>query len=50
MDRIHSQAPAHGWQELLADVYPHAGGPEHYAAYLTDAAGFEVEVVAPGAA
>jgi catechol 2,3-dioxygenase-like lactoylglutathione lyase family enzyme len=49
VDRIQAQAPAHGWQPLFADVYPHAGGPEHYAAYLTDAAGFEVEVVAPEA-
>lgn len=50
VDRIHAAAPEHGWQHLFADVYPHAGGPEHYAAYLTDPAGFEVEVVAPGAA
>jgi catechol 2,3-dioxygenase-like lactoylglutathione lyase family enzyme len=47
VDRIHAAGPANGWQQLFAEAYPHAGGPEHYAAYLTDAAGFEVEVVAP---
>jgi hypothetical protein len=31
---------------MFADRYPHAGGSEHYAAYLEDAAGFEVELVA----
>jgi catechol 2,3-dioxygenase-like lactoylglutathione lyase family enzyme len=50
VDRVQALGPAHGWQHLFADVYPHAGGPEHYAAYLTDAAGFEIEVVAPEAA
>ena len=49
VDRIQAAGPLHGWQQLFADLYPHAGGPEHYAAYLTDAAGFEVEIVAPGA-
>lgn len=49
VDRIQAAGPAHGWEQLFADVYPHAGGPEHYAAYLADVAGFEVEVVAPSA-
>jgi len=47
VDRIHAAGPRHGWKRLFASAYPHAGGPEHYAAYLVDAAGFEVEVVAP---
>ena len=47
VDRIHTAAEANGWQPLFAKKYPHAGGPEHYAAYLTDAASFEIEVVAP---
>ncbi|WP_194911236.1 VOC family protein [Catenulispora rubra] len=47
VDRIHAAAEANGWQPLFAEKYPHAGGPDHYAAYLTDAAGFEIEVVAP---
>ncbi|HEY3477372.1 MAG TPA: VOC family protein [Streptomyces sp.] len=49
VDRIHEAGPANGWQQLFAEKYPHAGGPDHYAAYLTDAAGFEIEVVAPEA-
>ncbi|MBB4684658.1 GNAT family N-acetyltransferase [Amycolatopsis jiangsuensis] len=36
----------HGWRPLFADRYPHAGGPEHYAAYLENEDGFEVELVA----
>lgn len=47
VDRIQAAGPANGWQPLFADKYPHAGGAEHYAAYLADTAGFEVEVVAP---
>ncbi|HEV7950931.1 MAG TPA: glyoxalase [Glaciihabitans sp.] len=35
-----------GWVSLYADRYPHAGGEDHYAAYLQNAAGFKVEVVA----
>jgi catechol 2,3-dioxygenase-like lactoylglutathione lyase family enzyme len=47
VDRIHSAGPLHGWRRLFASAYPHAGGSGHYAAYLVDVAGFEVEVVAP---
>jgi catechol 2,3-dioxygenase-like lactoylglutathione lyase family enzyme len=38
----------HGWRLLFAERHPHAGGPEHYAAYLENADGFEVELVAEG--
>jgi hypothetical protein len=31
---------------MYADRHPYAGGPEHYAAYLEDAYGYEVELVA----
>ncbi|MFP3340218.1 hypothetical protein R0J91_19725, partial [Micrococcus sp. SIMBA_131] len=31
---------------LFADRHPHAGGPDHYAAYRETADGFEVELVA----
>jgi hypothetical protein len=44
LDAIVGAAPAHGWT-LLFD-YPHAGGPDHYAAYLEDSRGYEVELVA----
>lgn len=43
------QAPAHGWRLLFTDRHPHAGGPEHHAAYLEDADGHEVELVATDA-
>ena len=45
-------APAHGWRLLFADRHPHAGGPQHHAAYLEDGDGHEVELVAaaPGSA
>ncbi len=37
--------PAHGWQPLFDERYPYAGGPGHYAAYLANSDGFEVELV-----
>ncbi|MFF7772745.1 VOC family protein [Streptomyces massasporeus] len=46
VDALAAEAPAHGWRPLFADRYPHAGGPEHYAAYLSNTDGFEVELVA----
>ena len=46
VDRLVAAAPAHGWTLLFADRHPHAGGPQHYAGYLADAQGFEVELVA----
>jgi catechol 2,3-dioxygenase-like lactoylglutathione lyase family enzyme len=48
VDALVAAAAAHGWTLMFADRHPHAGGPEHYAAYLEDADGFEVEVVAAG--
>jgi catechol 2,3-dioxygenase-like lactoylglutathione lyase family enzyme len=41
-------APAHGWTLLFADRHPYAGGPDHYAGYLADEDGFEVELVSGG--
>ncbi|WLW52425.1 VOC family protein [Streptomyces sp. YU58] len=46
VDALAGAAPAHGWLPLFADRYPHAGGPDHYAAYLANSDGFEVELVA----
>ncbi|GGW88473.1 VOC family protein [Streptomyces lomondensis] len=46
VDGLARDAPAHGWEPLFPDRYPHAGGPGHYAAYLADTDGFEVELVA----
>ncbi len=46
LDALVASASGHGWTLLLADRHPWAGGPEHYAAYLEDRDGFEVELVA----
>ncbi len=45
LDRIRAESSAHGWHELFADRYPHAGGEAHTALYLESSEGFEVEVV-----
>jgi RimJ/RimL family protein N-acetyltransferase/catechol 2,3-dioxygenase-like lactoylglutathione lyase family enzyme len=46
LDRITAAAPEHGWRLMFADRHPYAGGPDHVAAYLENADGFEVELVA----
>jgi catechol-2,3-dioxygenase len=46
VDELVEAALQHGWDLLFADAHPYAGGPENYAAYLSNAAGFEVELVA----
>jgi catechol 2,3-dioxygenase-like lactoylglutathione lyase family enzyme len=46
VDAMHTQAPEHGWTQLFAGAYPHAGGPQHYAAYLANSDGYEAELVA----
>jgi catechol 2,3-dioxygenase-like lactoylglutathione lyase family enzyme len=46
VDALAAAAPTRGWQPMFADRYPWAGGPEHYAAYLENTDGFEVEIVA----
>lgn len=46
LDRIVAAAPGHGWTLLFPERHPHAGGDSQYAAYLEDAWGFEVELVA----
>ncbi|WP_091069142.1 VOC family protein [Micromonospora humi] len=46
VDRLVAAAPEHGWALLFGDRHPHAGGPDSYAAYLTDNQGYEVELVA----
>jgi catechol 2,3-dioxygenase-like lactoylglutathione lyase family enzyme len=48
VDALVEDAATHGWSLMFADRHPWAGGPQHYAAYLEDQDGFEVEVVAPG--
>ena len=46
VDTLTAAAPAHGWTLLFPETHPHAGGPSHYAAYLANTDGFEVELVA----
>ncbi|MGO8959156.1 MAG: VOC family protein [Streptosporangiaceae bacterium] len=45
-DELTHEAQLHGWKLMFADQHPFAGGPDHYAAYLENADGFEVELVA----
>lgn len=45
VDRLTTAAQSNGWRLMFADQHPHAGGPEHYAAYLENEDGFEVELV-----
>jgi hypothetical protein len=47
VDALAGESAQHGWSPLFADKYPHAGGPEHYAAFLINSDGFELELVAP---
>lgn len=47
IDKLVEQAPEHGWRLMFGDRHPHAGGPGHYAAYLEDWDGYEVELVGP---
>jgi catechol 2,3-dioxygenase-like lactoylglutathione lyase family enzyme len=46
VDRLVEQAVRNGWTLMFPERHPHAGGEQHYAAYLEDADGFEVELVA----
>jgi len=46
VDALAADAAGHGWRLLFADRHPHAGGDGHYAAYLENDDGFEVELVA----
>lgn len=45
VDHLAAEGPALGWTLLFPDRHPHAGGPDHYAAYLANTDGFEVELV-----
>jgi catechol 2,3-dioxygenase-like lactoylglutathione lyase family enzyme len=46
VDHLVETGQSHGWLPLFEDRYPHAGGPAHYAGYLVNADGYEVELVA----
>ena len=46
VEALTNEAQLHGWVLMFADRHPYAGGPAHYAAYLENRDGFEVELVA----
>jgi hypothetical protein len=46
VDELTAEAADHGWGLLFGDRHPHAGGADHYAAYLENMDGYEVELVA----
>ncbi|MFJ8584637.1 VOC family protein [Streptomyces sp. NPDC093595] len=46
VDALTAEAPRHGWRLLFPERHPYAGGDRHYAAYLENDDGFEVELVA----
>lgn len=46
VDDLANEAADNGWTLMFNDQHPYAGGPDHYAAYLVNTDGFEVELVA----
>ncbi|MFG2553001.1 VOC family protein [Streptomyces sp. NPDC048581] len=46
VDTLAERAVGNGWTLLFPERHPHAGGERHYAAYLENSDGFEVELVA----
>ncbi|MFD0559326.1 catechol 2,3-dioxygenase-like lactoylglutathione lyase family enzyme [Stackebrandtia endophytica] len=46
VDRLTATCTGHGWTLMFPDRHPFAGGDDHYAAYLENEDGFEVELVA----
>lgn len=46
VEQLAVEATGHGWTLMFADSHPFAGGDKHYAAYLENQDGFEVEIVA----
>ncbi len=46
VDAIMAGAQDNGWRRLYHERYPHAGGPDHYAGWLENSAGFKAEIVA----
>lgn len=46
VEKLTGNASQHGWHLLFPERHPYAGGGQHYAAYLENDDGFEVELVA----
>jgi catechol 2,3-dioxygenase-like lactoylglutathione lyase family enzyme len=45
VDELAREAQLHGWKLMFTDQHPFAGGQQHYAAYLENSDGYEVELV-----
>lgn len=45
-DALIAEALQHGWELLFPEKHPHAGGTQHYAGYMVNSDGFEIELVA----
>ncbi len=45
-DRLVAASQDHGWMLLFPELHPNAGGPDHYAGFIADIDGFEIELVA----
>ena len=48
VEALVAEAARYGWRLMFPERHPHAGGEQHYAAYLENEDGFEVELVAIG--
>ncbi|MFI1757969.1 VOC family protein [Streptomyces sp. NPDC020571] len=46
VEKMITDAAQHGWRLMFPDKHPYAGGTQHYAGYLENDDGFEVELVA----
>ena len=46
VDQLVAESATNGWTLMFADRHPFAGGDDHYAAYLENGDGFEVELCA----
>jgi len=46
VEELAVDAVRHGWRLMFPERHPYAGGERHYAAYLENDDGFEVELVA----
>ncbi|HEU5270814.1 MAG TPA: VOC family protein [Jatrophihabitans sp.] len=46
VDALTGAAQLHGWSLMFPAEHPHAGGRNHYAAYLVNTDGYEIELVA----
>jgi catechol 2,3-dioxygenase-like lactoylglutathione lyase family enzyme len=46
VEKLAADAAEHGWQLMFPERHPYAGGRQHYAAYLKNDDGYEVELIA----